>query len=64
MLAETAEEVVELAFEGVVDAEFVDSGGGLWSVGHGGGWQQSRERKRLEQCASVHEEDCNRGLAM
>ena len=26
VLAETAEEVVELAFEGVVDAEFVDGG--------------------------------------
>jgi len=41
VFAEAAEEVVELAFESVVDAEFVDGGGGLWSAGQGCGWKES-----------------------
>jgi len=37
VFAETAEEIVELAFVGVIDAELVDGGGGLRSVGRGRG---------------------------
>jgi hypothetical protein len=62
VFAEAAEEVVELAFVGVVDAEFVDGGGRLWSVGQGCGWEKSRGGQRLKQCASVHRRDCSRAV--
>jgi hypothetical protein len=62
VFAETAENVVELAFEGVVDAEFVDGSGGFGGVGSSHGWKESGNGKRLKQCASVHTRDCNRGL--
>ncbi len=77
VLAETAEEVVELAFVSVVDAEFVDGGGGLGRCGiffrsgvvggRGGpgcGWEKSCCGKGLEQCASFHGGDCSRGLEL
>src|SRR5437899_7398067 len=61
VFAEPAKQVVELAFESVVDTEFVDEGGG-W----GGGrlflscgnpvcrWKKRCYGKRLEQVASFH----------
>ena len=62
VFAETAEEVFEFAFEGVVDAEFIDGSGGLGGVGPCHGWKESCSGKRLEQGASVHARNCNRGL--
>jgi len=55
VFAETAEKVVELAFKGVVDAEFIGAGGGFGGLGSCHGRKESCNGKRLKQCATCTE---------
>jgi hypothetical protein len=71
VIAEAAQEIVELAFVGVVDAEFVDGRSGRHGVrfvwawfgavdGPGGRGQQRGCGQRLQERASVHGRDSSR----
>jgi hypothetical protein len=69
VFAKPAQQVVKLALVNVIDAEFVDGGGG-WSgyrlsLTRGKpvrGREQGYRGKRLEQSASFHGRDCSRAL--
>ena len=70
VLAKAAQQVVELAFVGVIDTEFVDGSCGLSGARllliRGEPvrcWEERYCGKRLKQCASFHGSDSSRAFA-